>query len=116
MKRGRPLRRQSAKRAGERDERRAVIEQVIARDGPHCKALRLVPGHVCWGPLDADEYDQRGVRPGGHLDPANVQLLCRSFHDWCTEHQVEAARLGFKPFPRNYTGPDGHTDRQMPLR
>jgi hypothetical protein len=121
VKRGEPLRRRtriaqrSPKRIAEADRRREVIAEVVARDGPGCKALRLIPGHACWGPLDPDEYDQRGTRPGGHLDPTNVQMLCRAAHTWATEHQLEAARLGLKPFPRNYTGPDGHADRTMPL-
>jgi len=109
------LRQVSPKRAAEWEVRAAVVAAVVARDGPWCKARLLVPEVACWGPLDPDEYDQRGVRPGGHLDPANVQLLCRAHHDWKTGNEVEAARRGLRPFPRNYTGPDGHTNRGMPL-
>jgi len=112
MKRSR-LKLMSDKRRNERDARITVIEQVIHRDGNRCWAEHLMPQIACGGPLDPDEYDQRGVRPGGHLDPTNVQMLCRFHHDWKTEHAVEAARLGLRPFPRNYTGEDGHADRLM---
>ena len=118
--RGKPLRRtrlnpMSAKRRAETPNRTAVIAEVAARDGAHCKAALLVPEVRCWGPLDADEYDPRAQRPGGHLDPANVQLLCRAHHDWKDAEPVEAARRGLRPFPKTYTGPDGHADRRMPL-
>jgi len=105
----------SAKRRGEKRTRHEVIAEVVARDGARCRAQFLVIEIACSGPLDADEWDQRGVRPGGHLDPANVQLLCRAHHDWKTEHPVEAARAGLRPFPRNYTGEDGNASRTMPL-
>lgn len=121
LARGKPLARtgrlapRSPKRIAEREQRAAAIAIAIARDGYRCKAELLVPEVKCWGPLDPDEYDQRGVRPGGHLDPANIQMLCRAHHGWKTENEVEAARRGLRPFPRNYTGPDAHIDREMPL-
>ena len=105
----------SAKRRAEAPDRTAVIAAVVARDGARCKAELLVPAIRCWGPLDADEYDQRGVRPGGHLDPTNVQLLCRAHHTWKTDNPVPAAKVGLRPFPKTYTGSDGHASRTMPL-
>lgn len=67
-----------------------------------------MPEVECHGPLDADEYDLRSARPGGHLDPANVQMLCRAHHDWKHAHPVEAARRGLRPMPHS-------GDRDMPL-
>jgi hypothetical protein len=92
----------SAKRIGEADRRREVIEEVIERDGHWCKAANLVPEVACGGPLDADEWELRSARPGGHLDPSNVQILCRRHHDWKHREVLEAARRGLRPFPAGH--------------
>ena len=98
-----PIRQVSTKRRAEAPSRRAVVEQVIARDGPGCWARDKVE-HVCWGPLDPDEYDLRSAAPGGHLDPTNVHLLCRYAHDWKHAEPILAARAGLRPFPVGYMG------------
>ena len=126
MKRPGPLRRttplrsrqrlaqRSKRRVGETSARSEAIRQAIARDGNRCWAQDLVPEVACWGPLDADEYDPRAQRPGGHLDPTNVQMLCRAHHDWKHTHPIDAARAGLSPWPKGYIGQDGHADRTMP--
>jgi 5-methylcytosine-specific restriction endonuclease McrA len=72
----------------ERERRQLVAEVLAAR--PRCQAqldgctLRSV---------DVHEVKTRG-RGGSILDPANVLALCRSCHDWVTEHPAEAVELG----------------------
>lgn len=116
MKRGGPLRRtgglrrtgrlpqQSAKRKAEGPARRAVVAEVIARDGAVCCAAGVVPEVACWGPLDPDEVVMRGQRQGAHLDPANVRMICRAHHEWTHSWRYEAARRGLRPWPRGYLG------------
>lgn len=101
MKRGSPLKRKtrlgpvSAKRRAEAEERRRVLEVVARRDGRSCFGARMAPHVACSGPLDGDEVVPRGELPGGHLDPANVRLLCRfGHHRWKTENPDEAERFG----------------------
>lgn len=105
MKRGGRLPPRSSKRIAEADERRAVVAEVVARDGHWCQAITLVPEVKCGGPLDADEWELRSARPGGHLDPSNVQMLCRAHHDWKGREVIEAAHRGLRPYPVGYMGP-----------
>lgn len=93
-RRRRPLAARSAKRLAETEKRRQVVQYVVARDGVRCRAATLVPAVRCWGPLDADEVCPRSAYPGGHLDPANVQVLCRAHHDWKHTHPNAAEALG----------------------
>jgi hypothetical protein len=87
----------SAKRIAEDPERARVRRIVIARDGERCAGAAVVPSIRCQGPLDLDEICQRGVRPGGHLDPANCQLLCRfGHHRWKTENARLAVAVGLR--------------------
>ena len=95
-----PLARESKKRKAERPLRRAVVEAVKERDGERCWAVDAVPELACWGPLDPDEHELRSARPGGHLDPENVRMICRAHHDWKHLHPIEAARRGLRPWPR----------------
>jgi hypothetical protein len=104
-----PLRPVSARRLSERASRQAVIDQVIARDGPGCYVLKVLERRRnvaydygwplnCQHPpgrqLDAHEIIQRSVRPGGHLEVANVRMVCRRHHDWIDAHQQTAKTLG----------------------
>lgn len=115
-RRGR-LRQTSPKRQAERDQRLITVAQVIARDGNDCRARTFgipdVPG--CWGPLDADEWNPRSAYPGGHLDPDNVQMLCRAHHDWKHAHPVEAARRGLRPYPAGYLQQPGDPPERPPV-
>lgn len=105
MKRGGPLRRVSQKRLDEHAQRLAVIEEVRERDGNRCYAEKVISRYpavaadrdwprFCGGRLDAHEIIQRSVRPGGHLEPANVRLVCRIHHEWIDRFQITAKTLG----------------------
>ena len=92
--RRKPLRAQSKKRRREAKERLAVIHEVIARDGLACHAQDVGLEHDCQYPLDPHELRSRAQYPGGHLDPANVILICRWAHDWIHDHPIRAFELG----------------------
>lgn len=66
------------------------------RAGGRCEARDLVPEVRCWGPLDVDELEARGVHPGAHLDPDLCQLLCRGHHDWRHANPAEAEARGLR--------------------
>ncbi len=85
------LRAASAKRQAVMQERRKVIEALLAERGPGCEA-RLVG---CDGrAVDCHEVLRRSQ--GGSLtDPANLLLLCRPCHSFLTEHPQMAVELGF---------------------
>lgn len=68
----------------------------LERSGGRCEAALIVPEVRCAGPLDADERKSRGVNPGGHLDPDNVQILCRAHHEWRTRNPAEASARGLR--------------------
>lgn len=95
MKRS-PLRRQSKKRAKEAPVRRRIVTDALERANYTCQARHLVPHVACWGPLDVDEYELRSARPGGHLDPENVQVLCRVCHDFKHQEELHSAILGLR--------------------
>lgn len=101
QRRGKPLQRESARRRGERDRRAEVREETKARAGWRCEAATLVPEVACSGPLDVDEVIPRGVRPGGHLEAAHTQALCRAHHDWKGLHPVEAEARGLRRWSWN---------------
>jgi hypothetical protein len=88
------LKRESRKRQAERDARRQVREETLARDGWRCVAADLDTGIPCGGPLDVDEMVSRARRPGGHLDASNTNVLCRSHHEWKHTEPARAYELG----------------------
>lgn len=99
----------SRKRQRERPQREAAIAAVIERDGEGCFAFRQImafpmskipPGTpiTCAGPLDAHEVIQRSVYPGGHLDPANIRMVCRRHHSWLDTDASFAHELGLFRF------------------
>lgn len=92
----RPLPRESTRRKAERPTRVAVRIEALRRAGYHCQLKDIVPEVECWGPLDVDEIAQRGVAPGGHLDPDNVQVCCRGHHDWKGTYREEAEKRGVR--------------------
>lgn len=96
MKPGKQLRPMSDKRYNEWEERQAVKRAVVMRDGYRCRAEHLVPEVQCWGQIDYDEMASRGVYPGGHLDPDNVQQLCRGHHEWKHANPAEALARGLR--------------------
>lgn len=87
----------SAKRKAEAPARAAVVAEVLARDGQRCRAAGLAPG-PCGGPLDVHEVIPRSVRPGAHLDPTGATTICRTCHQWVTDHPLEAHALGLHKF------------------
>lgn len=96
LRRGGRLNPRSAKRVAEEQARAEVRRLVRQRAGGRCEARDLVPEVRCWGPLDVDELEARGVHPGSHLDPDLCQLLCRGHHDWRHAHPTEALERGLR--------------------
>lgn len=96
LPRGGRLPARSAKRAAEERDRAEVRRVVRQRAGGRCEARDLVPEVRCWGPLDVDELEARGVHPGAHLDPDLCQLLCRGHHDWRHANPAEAEARGLR--------------------
>lgn len=100
MKRGAPLkrktalRRQSVKARSQVAQRRKVVALVIERDGLLCYGHTVLPILHCFGPLDPHEIVPRGRRPGGHLDPDNVRMVCRAHHDWAHGNPYAATAVG----------------------
>lgn len=104
------MRRQSRKRVREAPSRRRALEVVRLRDGDGCYAFKLlcdVPLDrirnegaplTCWGDLDGHEVIQRSVRPGGHLEPDNIRLVCRRHHEWLERDAMLAHELGLLKF------------------
>ena len=91
-----PLNPVSKKRQREAKARTALNREALYRAGGRCQAVELVPEVTCSGPLDVDEIVLRSGRPGGHLDPENVQVLCRAHHDWKHDHPKEAVERGLR--------------------
>lgn len=102
----------SKRRRGERDERQTVREEAMRGAGHACSARAIVPELPCRGPLDVDEVAGRGRYPGGHLDPSNVQVLCRAHHNWKHANPLAARERGLdRPAPPLVKGrPDPETD------
>lgn len=97
LKRSSRLPAESAKRKAERSARTAVREAALRQAGYRCVAADIVPEIDCDRRiLDVDERKSRGVNPGGHLDVANTQVLCRAHHRWRTEHPTEAWERGLR--------------------
>lgn len=91
----------SAKARAQRRDRARVRAEALERAGWRCEAADLVPEVRCAsrpgrGPLEVDERAARGVRPGSHLDPDLVQVLCPAHHDWRHAHPLEAEARGLR--------------------
>lgn len=95
LRRGRPPKPISERRANERDERARVVALVVARDQTcQAQAVHALAKVPCSGPLDCHERIPRSAWPGGYLEPSNVILVCRSAHDWIDNHPNGAHALG----------------------
>lgn len=82
----------SRRRAGAVDAYWAAAERAFGRDGGRCQAVGVVPGHTCWGPLDAHHI---AGRDGDlYTDAANLITLCRRAHAWVHDHPRDARALG----------------------
>ncbi len=77
MKRSR-IRPMSAKRASEVEQRRQVVDAVIARDRG-CTAVTAWPEIECGGALIGHEPGRRRGN-GSHLDPECVVAVCWAHH------------------------------------
>jgi len=84
----------SQKRRDEAPARQQVREETMRRAGHQCEAIGRVPEVRCWGPLDVDEIEGRGVHPGAHLNPELTQVLCRAHHNWKHANPAEARARG----------------------
>lgn len=97
--RGKPLARGgriapvSARRRGQTTARRAVVAEVVARDGRCVPAFRGAPG-PCTGPLTAHEVVKRSQMRDAHLDPANCLASCWGHNSWIEDHPADARALG----------------------
>lgn len=85
-----PLPWKSPKRAAEQEQRQAVRDEVMARDGHRCVGpTRGLPG-VCASPdpsrppLEVHEVEARGTHPGSHLRAEVCVTLCQFHHDAVT--------------------------------
>lgn len=105
LKRKTPLRQQSVKARSQVAQRRKVVAQVIERDGAVCYGHEVLPMLHCFGPLDPHEIVPRGRRPGGHLDPENVRMVCRAHHEWAHGNPLLADVVGLLKKERH--GEDG---------
>lgn len=90
------LKRTPQKRKAEARARTQLNKEALRIAGYRCQAVELVPEVTCWGQLDVDEIVLRSGKPGGHLDPENVQVLCRAHHRWKDDHPKEAVERGLR--------------------
>lgn len=94
MKRGGRINPVSAKTRARITERKTVREEAIRRAGGKCQMAAKIPEIPCYGPLEVDEIQGRGVRPGSQYDVDLTQVGCQSHHRWKTMHPEEATRRG----------------------
>lgn len=107
MKRS-PLRPMSSRRRTDLDTRAKVRAEVLERDNNLCQfwhyaweapfrddAPSIAGAPIdCAGPLDVHEIIPRSAWAGGWLVPANCVTVCRTHHQWVTEHPAEAHGIG----------------------
>ena len=84
---------QSPKRIAEKDEREAMRQRVIARDGGCVGPARGLPGACGTLPdrygLEVHEFRQRSTHPGSHLRDEDAVALCAVHHSYCTSPSGE---------------------------
>jgi len=74
-------------------DRRAVLNEVIKRDGVRCFAKTLVPNVACWSGLHGHEILPRS-RGGNPLDAQGIIMLCSAHHAWTHDNPQKAKALG----------------------
>ena len=106
----------SPRRADQVAERRAVVEQVHARDGRRCQAphAEMVGLDGCYGPLDCHEVIPRSAWSAGYLVPGNCLTLARSCHEWVGANVTAAHDLGLHGY--SWERPDLTLDDQTKER
>lgn len=93
MSKRRPLRPVSPRRLAERDERRALVDRVKARDR-HCQGAAFGMMHRCQGELVVHEVIPRSAWRAGYLVDDNCLLVCWWLNGWIEDHTAEATELG----------------------
>ena len=86
------LARSPMKRSRPKATDRAVVAQVVLRDGG-CVARSQVPEVRCAGRIDPHHVLPRGR--GGKDTTENLICLCRAHHDWVHSNPSRAYDLGF---------------------
>lgn len=98
LRRGGRLAARSPRKA---DRYAAIAEacrEAMERDRYRCRALDLIPGHRCAGPIDPQHVIPRSTRPDLAADPSNIVALCRLAHEWAGDHPNDARKLGLHGF------------------
>lgn len=109
MKPRSPIKSVGRRTVAKRAQRRAVVEEVLERDRGcvfmnHVLAVYgndYVPfeyPYNCRPPLDCHEIIPRSVWPNGELEPTNCTMLCRTHHEFVTDHPADAYALGLHSF------------------
>lgn len=93
LARGGRLRPVSKRRAAQRDERAALVERVLRRDGTCMARVVGAPG-ACFGPLVGHEIVKRSQMRDAHLVESNVIAVCSFHNTWIEDNPPEAKRLG----------------------
>ena len=97
----------SKKRAAE-NRRRKKVTDAMKREGP-VMCVYPVRDWGVEGPIDTDCNNRADdlheivsrARGGSITDPANLIGLCRTHHQWVTEHPIEAEKLGLSKRKEN---------------
>lgn len=87
-----PIRKVSKKRAAERPQRLAIVEEVMSKVAVCC----LAPLGDCWGPSDPHEIVRRSASPGSHLKKELVVRICRKHHQIDDDDPELAQTLGIR--------------------
>jgi hypothetical protein len=110
MRRGKPLRQVSEKRAERGHERDLIVQRAFARDRWTCQAAASVVEVECAGRLDPHERIPRSAWSEGIYEFSNVICVCRAHHRWIDSHPTEAHALGLHGYAHERTD-DAYTER-----
>jgi NADPH-dependent ferric siderophore reductase len=111
VKRGRPLRRVSEKRAARGQERDRAVQRAYLRDRWTCQAARFVPDIVCVDKLDPHERIPRSAWADGIYDVDNILIVCRAHHRWIDLNPTDAHTFGLHGYAYERTD-DGNPDQR----
>lgn len=103
MRRRKPIRRVSLKRAGYTTTERRILDKlardvVFKRDWGQCQLSITNPLHVCAGRLEWCHVDSRKYRATRWL-PDNSMVLCSAAHRWWHDKPREAIAWWTQTFP-----------------
>lgn len=85
----------SDRRAGQQQERRDVVAEVLERDGHRCRARDL--GGVwgdCSGPLTGHEVVKRSAMRDAHVNADVIVTLCWRHNGFIEDHPTDAKDAG----------------------